>query len=106
MTCKGICLRHRAPKPIESGRYASGQKRCQGCEIFIEWDCLWCPCCGFRLRTRARNSACLFIVDKCQSLTPISTTLKIYNLSIRCFFMNYIPTIPGTITDNICLPYR
>ena len=57
MTCKGICLRHRAPKPIQSGRYASGQKRCQGCEIFIEWDCLWCPCCGFRLRTRPRNSA-------------------------------------------------
>ena len=57
MTCKGICLRHRAPKPIQSGRYASGQKRCQGCEIFIEWACLWCPCCGFRLRTRPRNSA-------------------------------------------------
>ena len=56
MTCKGICLRHRAPKPIQSGRYASGQKRCQGCEIFIEWGCLWCPCCGFRLRTRPRNS--------------------------------------------------
>jgi hypothetical protein len=56
MTCKGICLRHRAPKPIQTGRYASGQKRCQSCEIFIEWDCLWCPCCGFRLRTRPRNS--------------------------------------------------
>jgi hypothetical protein len=56
MTCKGICLRHRAPKPIQSGRYASGQKRCQGCEIFIKWDALWCPCCGFRLRTRPRNS--------------------------------------------------
>ena len=57
MTCKGICLRHRAPKPIQSGRYASGQKRCQSCEIFIKWDMLWCPCCGFRLRTRPRNSA-------------------------------------------------
>ena len=57
MTCKGICLRHRAPKPIQSGRYASGQKRCQGCEIFIKWDMLWCPCCGLRLRTRPRNSA-------------------------------------------------
>ena len=56
MACKGICLRHRAPKPIQSGRYASGQKRCQSCEIFIEWDCLWCPCCGIRLRTKPRNS--------------------------------------------------
>ena len=57
MTCKGICLRHRAPKPIQSSRYASGQKRCQSCEIFIKWDALWCPCCGFRLRSKPRNSA-------------------------------------------------
>ena len=56
MTCKGICLRHRAQKPVGSGRYACGQKRCQGCEIFIKWDMIWCPCCGFRLRTRPRNS--------------------------------------------------
>jgi hypothetical protein len=57
MTCKGICLRHRAPKPNGHGRYSSGQKRCQVCEIFIKWDELWCPCCGFRLRTKPRNSA-------------------------------------------------
>ena len=56
MTCKGICLRHKAQKPVDSGRYASGQKRCQGCEIFIKWDMIWCPCCGYRLRTRPRNS--------------------------------------------------
>jgi hypothetical protein len=33
MTCKGICIRHKAQKPVGSGRYASGQKRCQICEI-------------------------------------------------------------------------
>ncbi|MDQ4101194.1 MAG: hypothetical protein M3115_03285, partial [Thermoproteota archaeon] len=33
----------------------SGQKRCQICEIFIKWDGLWCPCCGYRLRTKPRN---------------------------------------------------
>ena len=55
MTCKGICVRHKAQKPVGSGRYASGQKRCQICEIFIKWDGLWCPCCGYRLRTRPRN---------------------------------------------------
>ncbi|HEU4605648.1 MAG TPA: hypothetical protein VFS46_05360, partial [Nitrososphaera sp.] len=38
-----------------SGRYASGQKGCQICEIFIKWDGLWCPCCGYRLRTKPRN---------------------------------------------------
>jgi rRNA maturation endonuclease Nob1 len=56
MTCKGICLRLRAFKPAHSGRYVNGQKRCQGCEIFIKWDGLWCPCCGFRLRLGPRNS--------------------------------------------------
>jgi hypothetical protein len=25
------------------------------CELFIIWDGLWCPCCGYRLRTRPRN---------------------------------------------------
>ena len=55
MTCKGICIRHKARKPVGSGRYAIGQKRCQICELFIEWDGLWCPCCGYRLRTRPRN---------------------------------------------------
>ena len=55
MTCKGICIRHKVQKPVSSGRYASGQKRCQICEMFIKWDGLWCPCCGYRLRTRPRN---------------------------------------------------
>ena len=55
MTCKGICIRHKAQKPSKSGRYAVGQKRCQICEIFIRWDGFWCPCCGYRLRTRPRN---------------------------------------------------
>jgi hypothetical protein len=40
---------------VGTGRYASGQKRCQGCQIFIKWDGLWCPCCSYRLRTKPRN---------------------------------------------------
>jgi hypothetical protein len=55
MTCKGICIRHKALKPTGIGRYSSGQKRCQICEIFLNWGGLWCPCCGYRLRTRPRN---------------------------------------------------
>jgi hypothetical protein len=43
-------------KPVGIGRYSTGQKRCQVCEIFLKWDGLWCPCCGYRLRTRPRNS--------------------------------------------------
>jgi hypothetical protein len=55
MVCKGICLRHKAIKPVGAGRYVNGQKRCQVCEIFMEWPGLFCPCCGYRLRTRPRN---------------------------------------------------
>ena len=55
MTCKGICSRYKTQKPVGTGRYASGQRRCQICEIFIKWEGLWCPCCGYRLRTKPRN---------------------------------------------------
>ena len=54
MICKGICIRHKACKPLGCGRYAAGQKRCQICEVFIKWDGLWCPCCGCRLRMGPR----------------------------------------------------
>jgi hypothetical protein len=49
MTCKGICVRHKA-----SCSYNNGNKRCQICEIFIKWDGLRCPCCGYRLRNGPR----------------------------------------------------
>jgi hypothetical protein len=55
MSCKGICIRHKAHKPLGSGRYATGQKRCQTCDLFIKWDGLWCPCCGCRLRIGPRQ---------------------------------------------------
>jgi hypothetical protein len=70
MTCKGICIRHRAEKPLgHFGRYAAGQKRCQVCAIYMRWDGIWCPCCGCRVRTRSRNS----------KFKQKSTTRKKYN---------------------------
>ena len=57
MSCKGICTRYRAQKPAASfSRYATGQKRCQKCAIFMRWDGLWCPCCGCKVRTKPHNS--------------------------------------------------
>lgn len=52
--CRGICTRFKAPKPA-GGRYSSGQKRCQICEVFMETDEIWCSCCGYRLRSKPRN---------------------------------------------------
>ena len=52
MPCKGICIRYK-----NSGRYyATGNKRCQHCTLFIKWDGILCPCCGYKLRTRPRVS--------------------------------------------------
>ncbi|HJU59978.1 MAG TPA: hypothetical protein VJ583_09515 [Nitrososphaeraceae archaeon] len=56
MVCKGICIRHKAIKPKSGQRYTIGQKRCQVCQIFIYWQGPWCPCCGYRLRGKPRNS--------------------------------------------------
>ena len=46
---------HKVQKPVGSGRYAMGQKRCQICDLFIRWDGLSCPCCGYKLRTKPRS---------------------------------------------------
>jgi hypothetical protein len=53
--CKEVCTRYKAKKPKE-GCYASGQKRCNFCYVFLNWDSFWCPCCGSRLRLWPRNS--------------------------------------------------
>ena len=56
MTCKNICARYQVIKPKNNlGRYETGQKRCQICEIFIQWSGRFCPCCGYRLRNKPRN---------------------------------------------------
>lgn len=55
MHCNGSCKKFKATNnSAEYGRYEQGQKRCPTCEIFIEWEGLWCPCCGRLLRTKPR----------------------------------------------------
>jgi len=54
--CKGKCGVYRSTKLANGqGRYSNGQRRCQICSIWIKWEGLWCPCCGYRLRTKPRN---------------------------------------------------
>jgi len=54
--CKGLCEQYRGYRSNTIGRYASGQKRCQMCDIFIYHEGIYCPCCGYKLRTKPRNS--------------------------------------------------
>jgi hypothetical protein len=51
MPCNGLCIRDKA-----SRGYANGHKRCNHCDLFVKWEGLWCPCCGYRLRTKPRHS--------------------------------------------------
>jgi hypothetical protein len=55
--CKGICVRIKLRKPYSPfRRYVNGHKRCQRCDIFIDWpDGFPCPCCGCRLRKNPRT---------------------------------------------------
>ncbi len=69
--CKGICVKYKAIKPKGGpGRYASGQVRCQVCDIFMTRDgChdkdrnpadentsgLWCNCCNYRVTSRPHS---------------------------------------------------
>jgi hypothetical protein len=50
MACRGVCIHYKT-----SGRYATGHKRCGHCNLFIKWDGFWCPCCGYKLRSRPRR---------------------------------------------------
>jgi hypothetical protein len=80
MACRGICLRYKAQKPaVHAGRYITGQKRCQVCETYIQWNKLWCPCCGYRLRTKPRNSKnkTLFRVKSLSNLEAKTLETKI-----------------------------
>ena len=55
MTCKGICIRHKAQKPVGSAVMQVVKSAVKFVKYFIKWDGLWCPCCGYRLRTKPRN---------------------------------------------------
>ena len=56
MACKNLCVNYKAKKPKNAQRYLSGQKRCFVCDLFIKWEGLRCPCCGFKLRVKPRTT--------------------------------------------------
>ena len=56
MPCKQICLKLKVSKPGNGSHYKAGHKRCQICDLFINFSGSWCPCCGFKLRTGTRNA--------------------------------------------------
>jgi len=55
MSCKEICESFSAGRLPNGSQYGQGQARCQTCNLFIKWEGRFCPCCGYRLRTKPRN---------------------------------------------------
>lgn len=56
MGCKRVCDRFKAKRVGTDSHYVSGHKRCYNCEMFLNWEGLFCPCCGRRLRVKPRNA--------------------------------------------------
>ena len=73
--CTGKCKQYKALKPRQIGRYASGQKRCNFCEIFVNYDGLKCPCCNKQLRSLPRSRK-----DKESFLSQTTRQDTVYNM--------------------------
>ena len=55
MVCQGICHRYKITKgKQDESWYKKGDKRCTTCAIYIKWEGLWCPCCGYMLRNKLK----------------------------------------------------
>ena len=54
--CSGVCSKYKAKKPSSQfSRYASGQKSCIYCEIFMDYEGNNCSCCNRQLRCLPRS---------------------------------------------------
>ena len=57
MVCQGICHRYKITKgKQDESWYKKGDKRCTTCAIYIKWEGLWCPCCGYMLRNKPKGN--------------------------------------------------
>lgn len=55
MACRDIC--RRLPRATRAGYSAEPDgRRCAKCDAYFFWDGVTCPCCGARLRQKARTA--------------------------------------------------
>ena len=53
--CRGVCYRYKPEKRKKGSlRYILGNKRCNVCQAWIDWEGRRCPYCSNLLRTRPR----------------------------------------------------
>jgi predicted amidophosphoribosyltransferase len=73
MSCKGLCQRYHADRPLNGQRYINGQKKCINCQEWVDYDGTFCPCCNNRLRTRPRRQKDKALFHKAMKLRMIAT---------------------------------
>ena len=56
MSCRDICKHVKVKRTKHVSMYAQGFKRCTLCEVYVDWQGKFCPCCGLQLRTKAKAS--------------------------------------------------
>lgn len=59
LECIGLCkTKYKFPRQGGNSQlYLKGAKRCQNCEgKYVQWEGIFCPCCGGRLRLKPRKS--------------------------------------------------
>lgn len=55
MQCREVCKQYKATGTLSKGKYRLGQRRCSYCDIYLEYEGFWCPCCHSRLRWKRRD---------------------------------------------------
>ena len=55
--CNDLCQKYRTTRvgPARQ-RYFGNVKWCNHCQVRMEWDGRYCPCCGIKLSGRAKNN--------------------------------------------------
>ena len=63
--CRGICKQYKNHVKPTDGNYYDKQEncRCSMCEMYMKWEGMFCPCCGYRVRRRPRSKEAAM---KCQ----------------------------------------
>jgi len=63
--CKGFCIEYKNKVQPTNGNYYKkwNDCRCSICMIYLKWDGIYCPCCGYRVRRRPRGSEAVMKVQ-------------------------------------------
>lgn len=57
LICKNICLNPEYKhKKVVRNLLKTNYKKCSKCVIFIEYDGVYCPCCGIKLSKRRKKN--------------------------------------------------